>query len=115
MPNENFHLKRKERFDNKVILDLAYLLVDKCHLHVVHVGLFNHEECVTLNSKIDKVLDTEYTLDYLKEKQTQINSITLAKPDSNEALEIKRNGTITTNNKRLFTQSEVVVKAYFSY
>ena len=108
-----FKLKRKEIFNNQVLLDLAYLLVDRCHVHVIHVGLFNHAENVSLNTKIDKVLDSEYTLDYLREKKPEINYIKLASADSQGWIQINRNGKIATNQAKLFKHMKPVIKAYF--
>lgn len=108
-----YKLKRKERFNNQVLLDLSYLLIDQCHVHVMKVGLTNHEQNLSLNSKIDKILDSEYTLDYLKEKQPHIKSITLAQPNSDNWIKIRRNGKILTNQRQLFKRFKPIVKGYF--
>lgn len=113
MSENYFKLKRKERFNNQVLLDLAYLLVDHCHVHVMQVGLTNHAENLVLNSKIGKVLDSEYTLDYLKDKQPRIKSIKLVQSNSNHWIKVNRNGKILTNQRQLFKQFKPIVKAYF--
>lgn len=113
MKTNEYHLKRRERFNNQVLLDLAYLLIDKCHVRVIQVGLVNHAANVNLNNKIDKVLDSEYTLDYLQAKQPKIRFIKLVKDHPDDWIEIKRNGKLIASQKQLFKKMKQAVKAYF--